>query len=373
MTDDTLVYMSFVMLGAANLVPWQANLALADYYAARYSSNVMEFAFPAASTSVLLATCAVLVVIGSRLSFDIRIATTTLLMSAAILVVPVVDLLLNLGVISTSSGFWVTILSVAVNAMCSASAQNALYALASVVGDTATQALQMGNGMVGLLAVILRVLTMIGLNPTASVWIFCLLSSGSLLLSLGAYNSVTKSDRCGESLRTHERRRAQRSKSGDSSLKDPMLAAAAQGGVSILSTIRLVWIESSCVLLVFLVCLTCFPGLTTSITSTSWNLGRHAPVAIFPHSPCASFHQCSSFAFRRVSPTVTQTLMLCSPRSWYPLALVAAYNFADFIGKSLPSKLRLFGSSTLPYYVLLHLCFIPAFLLLLQACHAPCP
>ena len=64
-----MIYLSFVLLGGANLVPWQTNLALADYYAARYGSNVMEFAFPAVSTSVLLATCALLVCFGSRLSF----------------------------------------------------------------------------------------------------------------------------------------------------------------------------------------------------------------------------------------------------------------------------------------------------------------
>ena len=93
-------------------------------------------------------------------------------MALAILVVPIVDVLMDVGLLSAAAGFQLTMLAVSVNAMCSASAQNALYALASVVGDSATQALQTGNGAIGLLAVVLRVATMIGLSPTISVWVF---------------------------------------------------------------------------------------------------------------------------------------------------------------------------------------------------------
>ena len=327
-------YTSFVLLGGANLVPWQANLALADYYAWRYSSNVMEFAFPAVSTSVLLLTCSLLVVFGSRLTFDVRIASTTVAMACATMAVPLLDLGMSMGAISLTAGFWLTMFVVSLNAMCSASAQNALYALASVVGGTATQALQLGNGVVGVLAVLLRVATMVGLSPTLSVWLFCLLASGSLLLSLCAYRSVTSEAECGATLRAHERRRAQRGREDRQDTSDPpvgtkeepMLGGDARPRPSTAATLRLVWLEAGCVFLVFLVCLTCFPGLTTSIVSTSWHLG-----------------------------------------SWYPLLLVATYNGADFVGKSLPAQIKLFGSAALPYYVLVHVCFVPAFLLLLQA------
>lgn len=274
--DARDVYAAFVVLGAANLIPWQANLALADYYTWQYGSNVMEFAFPAVSTSVLLTTCAFLVAFGARLSFSFRVVTTTIFMSIATVVVPIVDLLHRLNLISTTLCFWITILSVCGSSASSACAQNALYALASVVGDSSTQALQLGNGVVGLLAVLLRVLTMIGLNRTASMWMFCLFASGSLLLSLKAYNTVIKSDRCGTTLRSHEKRRKQRGMLGVDCVDAPMLVSGVHMGSPLIETIRLVWIEGSCVFLVFLVCLACFPGLTTSIASTSWDMGRSA-------------------------------------------------------------------------------------------------
>eukprot|EP00966_Prymnesium_polylepis_P322964 7379186-Prymnesium_polylepis.1 len=297
----------------------------------------MEFAFPALSTSVLLTTCAVLVCYGDRLSFDLRIATTTLLMAAGILVVPCVDLLINVGAISTDTGFLLTMVAVCINAMCSASAQNALYALASLLGDTSTQALQTGNGLIGLLAVLLRVATMIGLEPQVSVWIFSLLASASLLLSLAGYTAVTSDSTIAPLLRAHEQRRAQR-KVDAGALQQPMLDGGESGGGeggggggATLAAARLVWREAACVFLVFLVCLTCFPGLTTSISSTSWGLG-----------------------------------------SWYPLLLVASYNAADLLGKSLPAKVRLFGPAALPCCVLVHGSFVPFFLLLVQA-RGPAP
>ncbi|KAL1523809.1 hypothetical protein AB1Y20_018731 [Prymnesium parvum] len=325
MAGASLVYFSFVLLGCANLVPWQTNLALADYYAARYGSNVMEFAFPAVSTSVLLLTCAVLVCFGARLSFELRIVACTVVMAAALMVVPLVDALLSLHVISEATGFWLTMIAVSLNAMCSASAQNALYALASLVGDTATQALQTGNGIVGLIAVLLRVATKLGLGFTPSVWLFSLVAAASLLFSLAGYKAVTTHDSIAATLGTHERRRSQLAVGEGGTLQQAMLEGGAPKRVSAAATLRLVWLEAGSVFLVFFVCLTCFPGLTTSIVSTTWGLG-----------------------------------------SWYPIVLIASYNVADFVGKSLPARVRLFGRSALPCCVLCHAFFVPIFLLLVQ-------
>ena len=80
-------------------------------------------------------------------------------------------------------------------------------------------------------------------------------------------------------------------------------------------------LESLSVFAVFFTCLSTFPGLTTSLTSTSWHLG-----------------------------------------SWFPIVLVAAYNAADLIGKTLPSHVRIISSVTLPWCALAHTLFVPAFL-----------
>ena len=70
----------------------------------------------------------------------------------------------------------------------------------------------------------------------------------------------------------------------------------------------------------FVVCLACFPGLTTSLVSRTMDLG-----------------------------------------DWFPVLLVFAYNTADMIGKSLPAYKMLFTVDTLIAPALLHLLFIPLF------------
>lgn len=269
-----MIYSCFLLLGCANLVPWQTNLALADYYDATYASNAMEFAFPAVSTSVLLLTCSVLVCYGARLSFHLRLAVGTLCMAAALLLIPVVDLLLHLGVLSTEGGFAMTIVATSLTALCSASTQNALYALASLVGDTATQAVQTGNGIVGLIAVGLRVVTKVGLDPTTSVWLFILLAVASLLLSLFAYHAIVTADSIAPLLSTHEGRRNRR-RVDSGPLEQAFVDQASAKRASPLGTLRHVSVEAGCVFLVFCVCLTCFPGLSTSTVSTTWRMGRY--------------------------------------------------------------------------------------------------
>ena len=119
---------------------------------------------------------------------------------------------------------------------------------------------------------------------------------------------------------------------------DPMASPVDAFGMSEkLSSAWLVGRESVSVFVVFLVCLSCFPGLTTSLHSHSWDLG-----------------------------------------DWFPLLLVATYNTGDLVGKwlpaprlpligrYLPARVRLFGRGMLPVVVLLHLCFIPAFLLMVS-------
>ena len=58
------------------------------------------------------------------------------------------------------------------NAFCSASAQNALFGLGALIGDGATGALQVGNGLTGVLSVLLRAVTKMGMRPVASMWCF---------------------------------------------------------------------------------------------------------------------------------------------------------------------------------------------------------
>lgn len=350
------MYWSFALLGAANLVPWMAFLALSDYFHQFYNSNAMEFYFPAISTFALVATSALLLAFGSQLSFNARIATPTLVMTISLLAVPTLDALVAFALISRDLAFCLTLFSVLLNATFSAATQNSLYALGSLISDTATQAVQAGSGAIGVASVALRIATKLGLPPAPAMWLFCLLGSATLLASLLAYSTLVSEPEVWAKLESHEQRRAMRhtaAKGANDPRLQPMLAAengslqrssgasgssnglvSANGGggghgsayvaaaPSVLSVFRLVYVEATCVFSVFTVCLATFPGLTTSLESTA-GLG-----------------------------------------TWYPILLVLAYNSGDLLGKTLPSRLRCLTSAGLPYCTALHMTFLPAFLAL---------
>ena len=85
--------------------------------------------------------------------------------------------------------------------------------------------------------------------------------------------------------------------------------------------------ECICVYLVFVTCLGCFPGLTTSFSAHQY-------------------------------PSLT---------GWFPLLMVACYNLGDFLGKGLPGwgASHLFSRGALTAIVGAHTCFVPLFVLAL--------
>jgi len=335
-------------LGAANLTPWMTLLSLADYFSGLYHSNAMEFYFPAISTTALVATSAVLLVIGPRMSFHARIAWPTLFMSLCMLVVPIVDLSIASDLLPPDVGFAITLAAVMLNAVFAAVAQASLYALGSVIGDSSTEGLQAGNGLIGLASVGLRVATKLGLAPTPAMRTFCIIGLFILLASLFAFFALMRDPMIKAKMDAHERRRAARlhgrlgsidSAGMDDDYKefeagegqwgsldftggDPRLDPP-QPAASVSVALSLAAVETGSAYLVFLTCLATFPGLTTSLVSQTWGLG-----------------------------------------DWFPLVLVAAYNTSDLVGKSLPAYVRVLTSATLPWAAAAHLLFLPAFLML---------
>ena len=98
--------------------------------------------------------------------------------------------------------------------------------------------------------------------------------------------------------------------------------------VSTWNVLTKVWRQAGTACLVFTTCIACFPGLTASLTSTTFHLG-----------------------------------------SWFPLMLVGTYNLFDLLGKSLPPSYPLFTGGNkaqvhLPLAAFAHVAFVPLFVLL---------
>ncbi len=338
-----------VLLGAANLLPWMAFLSMADYFTDTYHSNQMEYSFPALSTAVLVATSTLVLTVGAQFSFDARILLPSVVMAGAMLAVPLIDLLLRARILTTSLAFSLTLTAVFFNAFSSSVAQNSLYGLAGVLGDGATQALQTGTGAMGVVSVLLRALTkaMPNVSSSGSMWVFCVSGSVILLISAGAYTAMGRDPSISSRLVAIEARRAaadadatalraaaeqmlpadgKRMEEGGARGAPPPLSPVAKA----LGSLRDVWVECASVFTCFVVCLACFPGLSTSFVSRDWHIG-----------------------------------------SWFPLLMVAMYNVGDLVGKALPASVRLIELRTLPWWVLAHVTFLPLFLLLSQRQQLP--
>ena len=185
------MYVMMAILGAANLVPWMAFLAMADFFRELYGSNAMEFYFPIVSTSVLVVTSALTLAFGDRYPFRYRIVLPTLVLCFSIMAVPLLSIAINARLISKSSAFRLTLASVLVNAFCSSVAQISLYGLGAVMSGNATQALQAGTGAMGVVTVLLRAITKLAMASESSTWLFCGLGSILLLASVYMCNCNT--------------------------------------------------------------------------------------------------------------------------------------------------------------------------------------
>jgi hypothetical protein len=103
---------------------------------------------------------------------------------------------------------------------------------------------------------------------------------------------------------------------------DPASAPSSSVGTVLVQMLR----PAGVVMVGFLVCLACFPGLTTSLTSRTLDLG-----------------------------------------DWFPVLLVLCYNTFDLVGKTLPGYKLVFDERTLPWAALAHCGFIPLFVFVASA------
>ena len=275
----------------------------------------------------LLAIGTVITTLGGRNigSLRLRIQGTNLLVTFLLLCVPLLIMpnanagwalpavYLNLSCLS---------LLVAVN-------QSSCYGLAGIMGPDFIQALERGKGWTGVAVVILRAFIKyadggkggenskeergieggIKTNGTGTFFltaslIVCLATVGYGALVSEAFARV-KVDEYEGNLKVHEAtprntpnttptmgklRRGKRERAAHAPTVD-LLTRKVKNKILLRIQVPLVT-----VFLVFTLCISCFPGVATTLRSDTWGLG-----------------------------------------TWFPLAMVAAYNVADLIGKTLPS------------------------------------
>jgi equilibrative nucleoside transporter 1/2/3 len=183
--------------------------------------------------------------------------------------------------------------------------------------------LTIGQGAAGVGVVALRFLTkaLIGeARAAVSTMVFFLMGFVWVLLAIFVFIAM---------LRQQQRRAS--AETSAAAVNYMRMEDAAEDGdtksVSKLAVLKQLWPQAFSVCLVFTTCISCFPGLTASLQSTTFHLG-----------------------------------------DWFPLALVATYNVGDLIGKTAPQYISFFSkgrraSVALPLAAICHVCFVPAFVL----------
>lgn len=302
---------------------------------------------------------------GEKVSLNVRILVPQFILIFAMLVVP----LLNVLQIDEYYALRLTLLAQFMGAVCVTVYQSASYGAGGLLGPSVMNALETGKGVGGVGIILARVISKALLPATPeglrmSTNIFFLFSNGLVVFAIimwyvllntpyaatkiAGYESQRRANILAATLAANhpsplpttennqDQSRVNKSpknnkmnlvEEGSKLLDHPpttlSTTTSADEDEEQSSFIHILWLLSSpatVVTITFIVCLSCFPGLTTSLLSRSLNLG-----------------------------------------DWFPVLLVLIYNTGDLFGKALPNYKLILTLDTLPYASLIHLLFIPLF------------
>mmetsp|Transcript_14875 Transcript_14875/g.30599 ORF Transcript_14875/g.30599 Transcript_14875/m.30599 type:complete len:526 (+) Transcript_14875:72-1649(+) len=323
-----------LLLGSANVVPWSAYISVSDYWNTTFPDKQLNFVFPVLNMS-LLAVGTVLTTLGGRNigSLRSRIQGTNLLITLLLLCVPLI-------IMPNAKSSWalpalyanLCLLSLLVSVN-----QSSCYGLAGVMGPEFIQALERGKGWTGVAVVVLRGGIKYaggasklggdkgigeGESETSGTGTFFLSASLIVFLATVGYGWLVSGelararvDEYEGNLQVHEatprntpsntpnttpttgRKKAKKKRLTHHGSATTAVELTRKVKNKIIVRIQVPLVT---VFLVFTLCISCFPGVATALHSDTWNIG-----------------------------------------SWFPLAMVAAYNTADLVGKTLPSYMPL--------------------------------
>ncbi|KDO23602.1 hypothetical protein SPRG_10797 [Saprolegnia parasitica CBS 223.65] len=251
--------------------------------------------------------------------------------------------------LSTLLRYAATLLLLILASMASALIQSSSYGLAAVFGPAFLQAIDAGKGTGAMVLVLARIATKWGLDADTTdltaLSLFFGLAVAAIVAAFVLYAMLDQNVYAKTKLETYVRiqfntplalplpspvRSPIKSPSffPPATESTPMLKDVAVVDVddepnspsdepSILSVVRRAWRPVGMAFATFCVCLACFPGLTSSVASTS---------------------------------------------SWFPVLMVGAYTVGDLIGKMLPLHCMLLSVETVHYPLLLQLSFVPLFM-----------
>ena len=345
--------LTFLMCGATTVVSWLSFVSAVDFFDAVFPGYKVQYVTAAVNMSTLFLCTIGNIFLSEHSSAKSRMRVSVALLAGALCIVPLMNELCIVGTGDTLLSSWqmhvlfgVLMLAEVCAAGSSAIFQSSTYGMAGemqVDGDLTAQ-VEIGKGVAGIAVLGIRAGTKAAFPATKvgrahSATAFFMVAVGLVLLSMALFEEMLRrrgDGRPGPEARDME---ADGAAPSESSRLLPQesggeLVPGSPARQELRAVLRAVWRQAASALLCFFICLSCFPGLTSSLRSRTWHLG-----------------------------------------DWFALALITLYNCGDLVGKTLPSYVMVFSARSILRPAVAMVLFVPAFLAcLLRPVHdlVPC-
>uniref|UniRef100_A0A0D6R851 Uncharacterized protein n=1 Tax=Araucaria cunninghamii TaxID=56994 RepID=A0A0D6R851_ARACU len=335
-----LAYISYFILGAGFLLPWNAYITAVDYFSYLYPGKQVDRVFSVGYMVPCLAFILVLVTWAPRSKARVRINLGLSLFLLSLLVVPIMDAVYTKGRRGLDVGYYITVAMTVICGVADAFVQGSLIGSAGELPEQYMQAVVAGTAASGVLVSALRILTKAALPQDVhglriSAILYFVVSTVFMAICLLCYNMANQLPVIQYYNDLKMRAVESTFLLGNIIVNSPpdtedgsLLGASKEGSAPnfwhVLSQIK--WLAIG-LLLIYVVTLSIFPGYVTE--------------------------------------DVHSHLL----KDWYPILLIAFYNIFDLVGKSLTAVIMLESASVAIAGSFARLLFYPLFYACLHGPH----
>lgn len=309
-----LAYIIFLIQGTGTLFPWNAFVAAPDYFTSMYGPNIM-FYISMANTLPNLLGSIVMIFVGAKIPVQIKMHGPLFVLLAILITVP----LIHLMKLSQTMGTVLILVLVFITGCSTAVLQSGFFEMAGQINPRMIQAFMTGNGIAGVAASVLRIITKVSISEgdtTLSAYVYFFISAGVIFACMIAAVAMVRLEYVRHHLMIT---------TTTVSLENTGLLLESESIVEVkpklkpFQIFKKVWSFAIMVFLVMFVTLVIFPGFCSEIIDLK--LG-----------------------------------------DWAPIVMVAIYNCCDFTGRVCAGVKVIFSGRSLSFPILSRLLFIPLFI-----------
>jgi len=301
-----VAYCIFVLEGLGVLLPWNAFISAGDYFSSIYGESFVFFISLAFNWSGMLCFAIFMKVI-PRFSFLSRAMTSLTIFFLVLITIPF------LHSVPKSVSMPITLIGVFLTGFASSVMQSTIAGLAALFPPQYMGGMMSGCGVAGVVAILLRVITKVGMPATpegleASGKLFFMLAAGIIVVCGVAFYLLLRLPVTQHNLINYFK------------LKD-MGSQAVEGQASFFQIMPKIWKDSLVVVLTLFITLALFPGITLLVKSNTGKLTA----------------------------------------DWFSILFTGIFMVGDVVGRTLPRWVRIFGPRVLMVPGLMRLAFFPLF------------